>query len=53
MAWVQCEYLGCGKWFDEQDTQNNGWIIYKGYAIGRGCHTCQEKIRRGERENKC
>lgn len=49
--WARCEYLNCGKWFDEQTTQNGGWIIYKGYRIGRGCDSCQEKIREGE--NKC
>ena len=46
--WIQCEYLSCGKWFDEEFTQNGGWIIYKGNRIGRGCNDCQEKIREGE-----
>jgi hypothetical protein len=52
MALIQCEYLGHGVWFDECTTQNGGWIIYKGYAIGRGCNDCQMAIQRKEAEKK-
>lgn len=48
MAWTQCEV--CGYWFDEQTTQNNGRIIFKGYEIGVGCDYCQNSIREGEKK---